>query len=196
VNNITKSLKATLLIGLMALASSMVLGQGSGGPQSLGEIARQLNAEREKQRQKPVAVYTNDNLPRHESLGKVATDMEENSQTKVQARGKKGSEAVASEGHGAKYFRAKAEKISSQMEFHKRQLAVLQQQLGLASMQYYPDPQETLEQESTPAFQTNINKLRSKISNTEKAISSDQKAMEDLQGELRREGGDPGWIRQ
>lgn len=179
----------------MALAGSMALGQDSGVPQSLGEIARHLKAQREKQKQKPVAVYTNDNLPRQESLGALSANMEENSQTKGQATGKNAPGAAASEGHGEKYFRAKAEKIRSQMEFHKRQLAVLQQQLGLTRMQYYPDPQKTLEQESTPAFQTDINKLRSKISSAEKAVADDQKAMEDLQSELRRDGGDPGWIR-
>ncbi len=186
---------ASLLIGLVALAGSMVLGQEPGAPQSLGEIARQLKAEREKQRQTPVAVYTNDNLPRQESLGVVSADTKENSETKRQAAEKNAPATTTSEVRGEKYFRSKAEKIRSQMEFHKRQLAVLQQQLGLARMQYYPDPQKTLEQESTPAFQSDIGKLRSKIASAEKAVSDDQKAMEELHGELRRDGGDPGWIR-
>ena len=179
----------------MWLASPTALAQESSAPQSLGEIARQLKAEREKQNQKPVVVYTNDNLPRQESLGVVSADIEGNSETKAEAAGKNAPTTAAHAGHGEKYFRSKAEKIRSQMEFHKRQLAVLQQQLGLARMQYYPDPQKALEQESTPAFQTDLNKLRTKISNTEKAVSDDQKAMEELQGELRRDGGDPGWIR-
>ena len=194
-NNIAKPLTVSLLITLITLAGFMVRGQESGGSRSLGEIARQLKAEREKQKQKPVAVYTNDNLPQHESLGVVSADMEETSETKGQAAGKSAPAAASAERHGEKYFRKKAEKIRSQMEFHKRQLAVLQQQLGLARMQYYPDPQKTLEQESTPGFQTDINKLRSKISSAEKAVADDQKAMEELQGELRRDGGNPGWIR-
>lgn len=194
-NNIAKPVAASLLIGLMALVGSVAFGQGSGTPQSLGEIARQLKAEREKQKQKPSAVYTNDNLPRQESLGVVSTDVEGISETKGGSAGKNAPATGAPAGHGEKYFRSKAEKIRSQLEFHERQLAVLQQQLGLARMQYYPDPQKTLEQESTPGFQTDLNKLRSKISNAEKAVSDDRKAMEDLQGELRRDGGDSGWIR-
>ena len=81
------------------------------------------------------------------------------------------------------------------MELHQRQLAVLQQQLGLARVQYYPNPQKTLEQGSTPAFQTDVDKLRAKIGEKEKAIANDQEAMDDLQQELRQAGGDPGWIR-
>ena len=76
-----------------------------------------------------------------------------------------------------------------------RQLDGLRQQLGLAQTQYYPDPQKTLEQESTPAFQADLDKLRAKIAGTEKALADDQKALDDLQQELRRAGGNPGWIR-
>ena len=194
-DNFAKTVTVPLLIGLMWLAAPMALAQESSAPQSLGEIARRLKAERGKQLQKPVVVYTNDNLPRHESLGVVSADMEGNSETEGKTAGKNAPTSASPAGHGEKYFRSKAEKIRSQMEFHKRQLAVLQQQLGLARMQYYPDPQKALEQESTPAFQTDLNKLRTKISNAEKAVSDDQKAMEELQGELRRDGGDPGWIR-
>ena len=184
-----------LLIGLMVLGGVRARGQESGAVPSLGEIARHLKAEREKTKQKPFAVFTNDNLPSEGSLGTVTANTEEARKAKGQAKGKKVPPVSGPEKHDEKSFRSKAEKIRSRLEYHKRQLAVLQQQLGLARMQYYPDPQKTLEQESTPAFQTDVNKLRTKIANAEKAVSDDQKAMEDLQGELRRDGGDPGWLR-
>jgi hypothetical protein len=193
--NTGKYVICSSLIGLMLLAGAPASGQESGTARSLGEIARQLKAERDKEKQKPVAIYTNDNLPTEGSLGIAALKLEEGAQKKEQAAGKNAPAATGPEEHGKKYFRAMADKIRSRMEFHQRQLAVLQQQLGLARMQYYPNPQKTLEQESTPAFQTDVNKLRSKITNAEKAVADDQKAMDDLQVELRREGGDPGWIR-
>ena len=40
-----------------------------------------------------------------------------------------------------------------------------------------------------------VAKLRAKVASTEKALADDQKAMDDLQQELRRAGGDPGWLR-
>lgn len=159
---------------------------------SLGEIARRLKAERAQETHKPVATYTNDNLPSRESLGIVTGDLADQATAKAQAIDKN---VAPAEEHGEKYFRSKVEKVRSQMEFHERQLAGLRQQLGVARMQYYPDPQKTLEQESTPAFQTDVDKLRTRIADEEKALADDQKAMDDLQQELRRAGGDPGWIR-
>jgi chromosome segregation ATPase len=190
-----KHVACVLLIGLIFPVSSPALSQESTTVPSLGEVARQLKAARKKEKQKPVAVYTNDNLPSHGSLGIASVELKGSEKEKAQANAKGSAGTTGAEEHGEKYFHSKADKLRSQMEFHRRQFAVLKQQLGLARMQYYPDPQKTLEQESTPAFQKDLNKLRTKIANAEKAIADDQKAMDDLQQELRREGGDPGWIR-
>lgn len=183
------------LIGLIFMAGSPARGQESPMGPSLGEIARQLKAEREKEKQKPVAIFTNDNLPQQGSLGIASATFEKGAREEGRTQKSNSARATASEEHGEKYFRSKADKVRSHLEFHQRQLAVLKQQLGLSRMQYYPDPQKTLEQESTPAFQTDLDKLRAKIANAEKSVADDQRAMDDLQQELRRENGDPGWIR-
>ena len=187
-------LTCAFLVGLTVLARTPVRGQESRNVPSLGETARRLKAERKKVKQKPVAVFTNDDIPSRGLLGIATVNPGESPKVKGQAAARTVPSATPAEERGKNYFRSKAEKIHSRMDLHQRQLAILKQQLGLASMQYYPDPQKTLEQESTPAFQTDVNKLRTKISNAEKAISEDQKALEDLQTELRREGGDPGWV--
>jgi hypothetical protein len=183
----------TLLISLMLMAGAPARGQESETVPSLGKIARKLKCERAKENQKPVPVYTNDNLPSRGSLGIVAVEPEES--TKANVPSAAGNIPGTAEERGERYFRTQADKIRSQTEFHQRQLAVLKQQMGLARMLYYPDPQKTLEQESSPAFQTDIGKLRAKIADAEKAVADDQRAMEDLQQELRRAGGDPGWTR-
>jgi flagellar biosynthesis chaperone FliJ len=193
--NTRKFIVCTLLVGLVFVAVAPGRGQQSGTVLSLGEIARQLKVEREKEKHKPVTVYTNDNLPSQASLGIATLKLEEGAKEKEQATAKGLAAVPAAEEHGEKYFRSQADNIRSRMELHQRQLAVLKQQLGLARMQYYPDPQKTLEQESTPAFQADVDKLRAKIANAEKAVADDQKAMDDLQQELRRASGNPGWIR-
>jgi hypothetical protein len=183
---------SSIITGLLVVVAAPARSQQPQKVLSLGGLARQMKAEREKRKQKPVAVFTNDNLPSEESIG--------NEDGK--AKGKKNTPestssqaSPASEQRGEEYFRSKADEIRSRLEFHRRQLNVLQQQLGLARVQYYPDPQKTLEQESTPSFQSDLVKLRGKIAATQKAIDDDQKTMENLREELRREGGDPGWIR-
>jgi predicted RNase H-like nuclease (RuvC/YqgF family) len=190
-----KHVACAFLVGLILVVSSPARGQESTTVPSLGEVARQLKAERAKEKQKPVAVFTNDNLPSRGSIGIASVSLENGAKEREQAKGESVAQAAESAEHGKEYFRSKADKLRSRMKFQQRQLAVLKQQLGLAKMQYYPDPQKTLEQESTPAFQTDVDKLRTKIANAEKAVDDDQKAMDDLQQELRREGGDPGWIR-
>ncbi len=180
------------LIILMLMAVRPSYSQEPATVPSLGEIARKLKDERAHEKQKPVATYTNDNLPSRESLGIVTVDLAGQAKAKAPATGKN---VTAVEEHGEKYFRSKAEKLRSQMEFVERQLGGLRKQVGLAQTQYYPDPQKTLEQESTPAFQADLDKLRAKIGGTEKALADDQKALDDLQQELRRAGGNPGWIR-
>lgn len=192
--------KATQMIGAALLAALAFAGTPSGAQEtsatpSLGEVARRLKAEREKQKQKPVAVYTNDNLPQEGSAGIVSLKRSAATKQQTSPAGSAAASAAAEE-HDGKYFRSKADKIRARLQFHRRQLAVLQQELGLGKMQYYPNPQKTLEQESTPAFQSDVAKLRSQIADKQKQISADEKAMDDLQQELRREGGDPGWIRQ
>jgi hypothetical protein len=190
-----KHLACGFLMALLAQTGTPVHAQEFGNTPSLGEVARQLRAERQKQKQGPVAVYTNDNLPSRGSIGIGTLKGTGGTKEKEPRTAKSPSEASASKEHGEEYFRSKANKLRSRMELHRRQLAVLQQQLGLAKTQYYPNPQKTLEQESTPAFQTDLDKLRSKIATVEKEINDDQEAMDDLQVELRRQGGDPGWIR-
>ena len=185
-----------LLLGLLFFTSVPARGQEAGATPSLGEVARQLKAAREKEMHKPVAVFTNDNLPLESAVGVETGKATEGTKEKPQPAGASAPAAGPSEEHGEKYFRSKADKIRVRMDLHRRQLAVLQQQLGLTKMQYFPNPQKTLEQESTPAFQSDLEKLRSKIADTQKAIAGDQKAMEDLQVELRHDGGDPGWIRK
>lgn len=185
----------TFLLGLLVPASFPASGQEPARTTSLGIVARQLKAQREKQKEKPVAVFTNDNLPSESSGGKENGKTLKSLKENEPSAGSGGASKSPSKERGEKYFRSKADKIRSQLEFHRRQLAVLQQQLGLTKMQYYPNPQKTLEQESTPAFQSDVDKLRSKIAETQKAIADDQKAMDNLQEELRRTGGDPGWMR-
>ena len=184
----------TFIVTLLLLTGTSTRAQEPNQVPSLGEIARRLKTEHEKEIQAPVPVFTNDNLPSRDSGGISTLKATEGAHQKPMTRKRKPATAE-NKVHGEKYFRSKADKIRSQLEFHERQLAVLQQQLGLARMQYYPDPQKTLEQESTPAFQSDLGKLHTKIAEAEKAVADDQKAMDELQEQLRQEGGDPGWIR-
>jgi uncharacterized protein YukE len=185
-----------LVIASLGVASGAVRNQQPHETPSLGELARQLRAERAKRKQKPAPVYTNDSLRAGPVPGMESIRPAEPAKAEAPSEPATTPSPAPAEEYGEKYFRSEAEAIRSRLELHQRQLAVLEQQWGLTSNEYYPDPQKTLQQESTPTFHGNVNKLRAKIEETKQQIANDQKAMTDLQDELRRKGGDPGWIRQ
>jgi hypothetical protein len=183
-----------LLAGLEAVAT----GAQSRQPcetSSLGALARKLKAERAKQPQKPVATFTNDSLP-YEYPGRVESNTAaQNEKAKESSKAPAASSPAGVKEHGEKYFRSQAQDIRSRVELHQRELAVLEQKLGLASTEYSGNPQNTLEQESTPAFHHDLNKLREEIDAKKQRIADDEKAMNNLRDELRKDGGDPGWLR-
>jgi predicted RNase H-like nuclease (RuvC/YqgF family) len=183
-----------------------LLAQAQEGP-SLGELARQLKAQRAKAATTPAKEFTNDNLPGRPAAAGLtvagsmseeprATKSEEAEGSKVAGATEQpaGGEAAGAV-HDEKYYREEMGKLQARLETHRRQLSVLEQKLSQGSMEYYPNPQKTLEQESTPAFYSDTNKLRDEIAKKKQDIADDERAIEDLRDQLRREGSPPGWLR-
>lgn len=186
--------KAALLTALMfagiLTAVCFAAPQQSATP-SLGELARQLKAQREKDASKPVKEYTNDNIPKSGGL-MMASSSES-------AEGGKSSEAAASaEGkpksgvHDEKYYHQRLAELQAQKEMHRRELDVLDKKLSQAQMQYYPSPDKALQEQFTRA---DINKKTDEIEKKKKEIEADDKAIADLEQQCQREGCPPGWLR-
>jgi len=190
---------------LAGMVLSFVPGQGAAqqatSTPSLGDLARQLRAQRKQTPQKG-KVYTNDNLPTRPQLETVTAAGGTSAPPSGQKESKSGGkEASTTEGkpsagaHDEAYYRARTKELQDQLDLHQRELSVLEQKLSQGQTVYYSDPQKTLQQESTPAFQSDINKLRDDIDKKKQQIADDQKAMDDLRDQLRHEGGDPAWVR-
>jgi hypothetical protein len=205
------SLKRLAVVGIITLAVSglgTLFAQTQKSAQqteSLGDLARQLRAQRGKE--KPVKVFTNDNLPARPATSSltVAAEMSSTAEGET-ASGEKpeaassstSTESTSSEASGAHdeaYYRSTMGGLRSQLNMHQRQLSVLEQKLAQMQTQYFPDPNKTLQQESTPAFQSDLNTLRDDIAKKRQEIAADEKAIEDLRDQLRREGGPAGWLR-
>src|SRR5208337_3162545 len=65
--------------------------------------------------------------------------------------------------HGEKYYRERMSKLQDRLEIDQRELSVLEQKLGQNQMQYYPDPNKGLLQESGPTAMSDIHKLQDQI---------------------------------
>jgi hypothetical protein len=154
---------------------------------SLGDIARALKAKKAKE-PKPVKVFTNDNInaPKDGGTGSSTKSAEKSPAAPSPAP------AAPAASHDEKYYRTQMSTLQQQLEVHQRELNVLQQKLGQNQMQYYPDPQQSLQQQYT---RDDVNKLTADIDAKKQQVANDEKAMEDLRDQLRHEGGDPGWLR-
>ncbi len=165
--------------------------------ESLGDFARRQRGERAQETRKAAKVYTNDNMPagpktegRTMATG-IATQAVAPSDKKTETTSSSGG-SESSDRHDQKYFRSRMSELQHRLDIHKRELETMQQKLGLNQTQFYNDPNKTLQQEFN---RTDINKLNGDINKKKEQIAQDEKDMDDLRDQLRREGGDPGWIR-
>jgi hypothetical protein len=189
--------------GLPALVLSMAgaaWAQSASTSVPLGDVARQFKAQRAKSEVKP-RVITNDdiaNLPGPSfAQGQAETDQKAGpggagvSSSSAQAA----KPGPAREARGEQYFRGQMRKLQDQLEMHQRELNVLQQKLGQNEMVYYLDPNQGLMQQSGPTAMSDVHSLQDQIEKKKAEIDADQEAIENLQVELRRAGGEAGWLR-
>lgn len=175
-----------LAVVCLGAAMGFAQQQPASSDTSLGDIARQLKAQKAKAKEpKPAVVMTNDTLG--------GTKGEANASKKTAAEPATTQAPPATEKHDAEYFRSRDSKLQDQLSVHKRELSVLQQKLGQNQMQYYPNPQDSLMQQYSRG---DIDKLNAEIDAKKQQVDDDEKALDDLHEQLRREGGDPAWLRQ
>ncbi|HET7840732.1 MAG TPA: hypothetical protein VFM21_03965 [Terriglobia bacterium] len=193
-----KALAVAVLIASTAICFASP--QQSTTTPSLGELARKLKAEKDKSTTKPAKVFTNDNIPKTGDL--MVSSSESGSAETSKPGGEKVSAASETSGgeksgaHDEKYYREKTKELQSQKEMHQRELAILEQKLNENQVQYYSDPNKTLNQESNPGqYRSDINKKQEEIEKKKQQIAGDDKAIQDLQDQCNREGCPPGWLR-
>lgn len=201
---------AALLL-ILGFGAGSALAQDSSSSQSLGDLARQLKAQRAKSQEKS-KVYTNDDLSALPPLTGQSTAPPPNTSASpakakpgaTPAKGGKETEIefteatsaqTGKESRGERYFRDRMGELEDRLQLDQRELNVLNQQLGQNKMLYYPDPYQALLQSSGPTAMSDVNKLQEQIAKKQADIAADQEEIENLREELRREGGDPGWLR-
>ena len=68
----------------------------------------------------------------------------------------------------------------------------MQKELNKDQVQYYSDPQKALMQQHD---RSDINERTAKIDAKKKELDALNQKLSDMEDELRRAGGDPGWAR-
>jgi hypothetical protein len=152
---------------------------------SLADVARKLRDEK-KSEPKPAKVFTNDNLP--DVNGGVNVVGEESAPAPEGA-----APAAPSAGNNEKMWRDRFAAVRGKLQRDQQSLDLAQRELGKAEVQYYPnDPTKQLMQSVT---NSDIHDKQNKIAQLQQQVSQDQAAISDLEDQLRKSGGDPGWAR-
>jgi len=186
-------LKKLLALGFVCLWASVSIQAQSGGS-SLAALARQERARQlEVKKAQSVRVWNNDNIPQH-MRGSSPTAAAGMSPVPVSpvAPPSIAEDSSSSGAHDEAYYRSEMKKIQDRMDLHKRQLEVLKQKQAQGQLQYYADPNKTLQEEFS---RSEINKKQDEVAKKQEEISEDQKAMDGLRDQLRREGKPAGWLR-
>jgi len=160
---------------------------------SVADAARKAREEKEKKNAaKPKKVYTDDDL-NHGSSGSanVPADNTGNAQSAAepsQASAANGTTDKNGEAAWRKRFKDQNEKIAKA----EKELDLLQREQNKSGTQYYSDPQKALMEQYS---RKEINDRAAKIEAKKQEIAKLKQGLDDMEEELRKSGGDPGWAR-
>jgi len=201
-----------LRIGMMAfvMCAALCLAALSAGarpqgtsPQQTGDPvadAARKAREAKKETPKPKKVYTDDDVktgaPQPAAAPASApVDASEKAAAKTGAAvdaAKTVDDSKKEDPNGAaawrKRFQAQRDKIAKA----EKELDILGRELEKAQVEYYPDPQKAMKQQNTRA---DVNAISSKIDAKKNELEQLRQGLSDLEDQLRKSGGDPGWAR-
>jgi hypothetical protein len=88
------------------------------------------------------------------------------------------------------YWRQTFADANKKLADDAHELDILQREYNLKQQQYYSDPNTNLKQDYT---RQDLTDTKAQIDDKTAAVAADKQAVSDLEDELRKAGGDPGW---
>jgi len=202
-------MKAMLVIAGLCLAAlgSYALDQSSqqtGDP--VADAARKAREEKEKKNaQKAKKVYTDDDIkPPSPDKPAVqnATAAGATSGTEGAAPSAAGTNATGATGaqkgeekedpNGEKAWRRSFAEQHRKIADMEKEIDILQRELQKSSVAYYADPTKAMNEQNNRG---EINDKNAKIDAKKKELAALRQQLDDMEADLRKSGGDPGWAR-
>jgi len=192
---------ALFLAGLAAAAQPQGSSQQTGDP--VADAARKAR-EAKKEAPKPKKVYTDDDIKRsapEPQPAPAAAPVDASRATTAQAVGDaakttdaaKNQDATRKEDpNGEAAWRKKFQGQRDKIEKVMKELEVLGRELEKAQMEYYPDPQKAMTQQNTRG---DVKAITTKIDSKKQELAQLRQGLDDLEDQLRKSGGNPGWAR-
>jgi len=194
-------IKASMIVAALCMAGLLAAAQqqGSSEQQTGDPVADAARKAREKKKDapKPKKIYTDDDVKKSAPEPAAAPGVAGGTVAATAAQAAGGSaktgEATKTEdpnGQAAwrRRFQAQRDKIAKLM----KEVDILGRELEKAQMEYYPDPQKAMTQQNSRA---EINAINAKIDAKKKEVAELQQGLDDMEEQLRKSGGDPGWAR-
>src|SRR6267143_119220 len=192
-------MKAFVIVPALCLAGLSAAAQQTGDP--VADAARKAREMKKKDAAKPKKVYTDDDLkgsvPAPEAAPTPApanaSGTEAAKTAQVEGDATKSGDATKTEDPNSeaawrKRFQAQRDKIAKA----EKELDILGRELEKAQLEYYPDPQKALREQYDRG---DINKKSAKIDAKQRELDQLRQGLADLEDQLRKSGGDPGWAR-
>jgi len=190
---------ALCLAGLSAARPQSSTPQQTGDP--VADAARKAR-EAKKDAPKPKKVYTDDDVKTsapEPAAAPAAAPVDANSGTVAAKTGQASGDAAKptddsqkedpnGEAAWKKRFQAQRNKIAKA----EKELDILGREFEKAQVEYYPDPQKTMTQQNSRG---DVNGISAKIDAKKKELEQLRQGLGDLEDQLRKSGGDPGWAR-
>jgi chromosome segregation ATPase len=204
------SRRFVFLAAVLLFASGMSIGRAqdtsatSSGSQSdsLGDAARKARAQK-KDSSKPAKVFTNDDMGglrgtisvvgNEPAQASGADKSAEKTEDKKPANGADVKDAKKDEVKDESYWRTKLAAARKVLADDMKEVDILQRELNLKQEQYSQDPNFAMHEQNSRA---DINKARSEIDAKKQDLVKDKEALSELEDELRKSGGDPGWANE
>jgi hypothetical protein len=176
--------------GLAAYAQSQDSSQPP-GRDPVADAARKAREDK-KNAAKPKKIYTDDdvkpasaaapgNAPGAAATAGASTDTQ-----------KTDGDAAKEDPNGEKAWRKRFKDQHDKLAKAETELDVLQRESQKLQVEYYPDPQKALTEQNS---RKDINEKMAKIAAKQQEIAQLKQGLEDMEADLRKSGGDPGWAR-
>lgn len=181
--------------GLVASAQSQSSSQES-GRDPVADAARKAREDK-KNAGKPKKVYTDDDVKPAAAAAATTDSAAPKDASGTAATGAAGPQktdevAAKEDPNGEKAWRKRFKDQHDKLAKAETELSVLQREVQKAQIEYYPDPQKAMTEQNT---RKEINDKQAKIAAKQQEITQLKQGLEDLEEQLRKAHGDPGWAR-
>jgi chromosome segregation ATPase len=185
------TLSRIALLAVIGAAFALVAYAQQAPVDPVAEAAKKARAQ-QKTEPKPNKVYTNDDFA-SSSKSAATTDSNAPTEKKEGRAGQADADKDKKEdAKGEEFWRKRFASAREKLANAEKELDILQRELDKSELQYYPDPQKAMAQQFN---RSDINDRRTKIDAKQKEIAALKQQLSDMEDELRKAGGDPGWSR-